>query len=130
MRHITAGNMSEPLTPLTLFSKHSTLIAEVHADLRGETGFMLFIESLEIYRNRKVLCEVRSVITRVMPASQGGKIITFPQIGLVHDRYIVHTLKNSQLKQHWDHFAQSQLKVADGGAECGGLAGNEAFNRN
>lgn len=111
---ITAGNMGEPLTQMTLSAKHSTSMAEVHDDLRGEAGFRQFIESPENYPNRKVLCEVAGVVTRVMPAPQGGKIITIRQTRQVPDRYIVHGLKNPQLKQHWDYFVPPQLKVAEG----------------
>lgn len=111
---ITAGNLGEPLTQMTLSAKHSASMAEVHNDLRGESGFRQFIESPENYPNRKVLCEVMGVITRVIPAPQGGKIITIRQTRQVPERYIVHALKTPQMKMHWDYFIPPQLKLADG----------------
>ena len=111
---ITAGNIGEPLTQMTLSAKHSTSMAEVHHDLRGEKGFRQFIESPENYPNRKVLCEVIGIIYRIHPAPQGGKIITIRQTRQVPDRYIVLGHKTQNMKGYWDYFIPPNLKVAEG----------------
>lgn len=111
---ITAGNIGEPLTQMTLSAKHSTSMAEVHDELRGEKGLRQFIESPENYPNRKVLCEVIGQIMYIRPAPQGGKIITIRQTRPVPERYIVHGLKNQKLRQHWDYYIPPNLRVAEG----------------
>lgn len=111
---ITAGNLGEPLTQMSLSAKHSTSRAEVDTTLKGEKGFRQLVESPENYPNRKVLCEVAGKVLYIRPAPQGGKIITIRQTRPVPERYIVHGMANTRLKLHWDYFIPPQLKVADG----------------
>lgn len=111
---ITAGNIGEPLTQMVLSAKHSTSMAEVSHDLKGESGFRQFTESPTYYPNRKILCEVIGEVYTILNAPQGGKIITIRQTSPVPDRYIVNAMKNDRLKNHWDYFIPPNLKVADG----------------
>ncbi len=111
---ITAGNLGEPLTQMTLSAKHSTSRAEVDTGLKGEKGFRQLVESPENYPNRKVLCEVIGIVLYIRPAPQGGKTITIRQTRPVPERYIVHGMTNPRLKLHWDYFIPPQLKVAEG----------------
>lgn len=110
---ITAGSLAEPLTQMTLSAKHSTSMAGGKEGLTGEKGFRMFVESPEQYTNRQVLCEVYGVITRIIMAPQGGKIITIRQNKPVPDRYIVNALKNKHMKMHWDYYVPPNLKVLD-----------------
>ena len=111
---LTAGNIGEPLQQATLSAKHSTSMAEIHTELRGEKGLRQLIEAPEQYPNRKVLCEVMGVITHIRPAPQGGKIITIRQTRKVPDRYIVLGQKNKAMKGCWDYYIAPQLRLAEG----------------
>jgi len=111
---ITGGNIGEPLTQMTLSAKHSTSLAEVHDELRGETGFRQFTESPDNYPNRKILCEVIGVVFRIRPAAQGGKVVTIRQTRPVPDRYIVLGHKNKDMKNYFDYYIPPNLKLVDG----------------
>lgn len=111
---ITAGSIGEPLTQMTLSAKHSTSMAEVHDELRGEKGLRQFIESPENYPNRKVLCEVIGQIMYIRPAPQGGKMITIRQTRTVPERYIVHGLKNPKMRGYFDYHIPPSLRLANG----------------
>ncbi len=111
---ISAGNMSEPLTQMTLSAKHSTSLAGGHTGLYGEAGFRQFVESPESYPNRKILCEVIGTVLRIRPAPQGGKTITIRQTRVVPDRYIVNAMKTPNMKLHWDYHIPPNLKIAEG----------------
>lgn len=110
---VTAGNIGEPLTQMTLSAKHSTSLAATHEGLRGEKGLRQFIESPENYPNRKTLCEVIGVVHRIRQAPQGGKIITIRQTRQVPDRYIVRAQKTPGMRGYWDYHIPPALKVLD-----------------
>ena len=112
---ITAGNISEPLTQMTLSAKHSTslAVAEDHK-LRKEEGFRKLVEMPRNYSNRKVLCEVLGKIVRIRPAPQGGQIITIRQTNRVPERYIVYAMPTPNMPQHWDYHVPPTLKLAEG----------------
>ncbi|MGN1038104.1 MAG: hypothetical protein ACI4P0_01750, partial [Mailhella sp.] len=111
---VTAGNISEPLQQMTLSAKHSTAFAKEETGLTGESGFRMFMEMNKYYPNRKILCEVLGVITRIRPAPQGGKYITIRQTRPVPERYIELARKNEMLKNHWDYHIPPNLKIAEG----------------
>jgi DNA-directed RNA polymerase subunit beta' len=111
---ITAGNIGEPLTQMTLSAKHSTSLAEVHDELHGESGFRQFIESPENYPNRKILCEVIGVIHRITPAAQGGKKIIIRQTRPVPERYILFGERDKDMRGFWNYYIPPNLKLAEG----------------
>ena len=111
---ISAGNLGEPLTQMSLSAKHSTTMAKLETGLTGEKGFRQFIESPENYPNRKILCEVMGVIWKIMPAPQGGKNIIIRQTRKVPDRYIVHAMKDKNMRGYWIYHVPPNLKLADG----------------
>ena len=114
---ITAGTLSEPLTQMTLSAKHSTSLASVEdvSLLKGEKGFRKFMTMPKNYSNRKVLCEVFGVIYNVLPAPQGGKIITIRKdMGKpVPARYIVHAIATPNMKNYVDYYIPPSLKTLD-----------------
>lgn len=110
---ITAGSMGEPLTQMTLSSKHSTSLASRNDTMRGEKGFRQLIESPENYPNRKILCEVIGEVYRIRIAPQGGKLITIRQTRPVPDRYIVKAQKIKGMKGYWEYHVPPNLKILD-----------------
>lgn len=111
---ITAGSLGEPMTQMTLSSKHSTALAKKMDGLTGEAGFRQLVEQPKLYLNRKMLCEVFGKIFRIRMAPQGGWTITIRQTRPVPDRYIIHAKPTPNLKMHWDYHVPPNLKVADG----------------
>lgn len=111
---VTAGSLGEPLTQMTLSSKHSTSMAVKHEGLRGEAGFRQFVESPKNYPNGKVLCEVIGTVFRIRQAPQGGKIITIRQTRPVPERYIVNANPTPGMRNHWDYHVPPNLRLAEG----------------
>lgn len=111
---VTAGSLGEPLTQMTLSSKHSTSMAVKQEGLRGESGLRQFIESPRNYPNGKVLCEVIGTIHRIMPAPQGGRMVTIRQTRPVPERYIVNGKPRQNMRGYWDYHIPPNLKLADG----------------
>lgn len=111
---LTAGSIGEPLTQMSLSSKHSTSLAKTEEGLRGEKGLRQFVESPRNYPNRKVLCEVFGVMYRIRLAPQGGKLLTIRQTRPVPDRYLVHALPTPGMKRHVDYHIPPNLKLAEG----------------
>lgn len=111
---IAAGSIGEPLTQMSLSSKHSTSLAKKQEGLRGEKGLRQFVESPKNYPNRKLLCEVFGVVYRIRQAPQGGRLLTIRQTRPVPDRYVVHALPSPGLKRHVDYHIPPNLKLADG----------------
>lgn len=114
---ISAGTLSEPLTQMTLSAKHSTSMAQVENVnvLKGEKGFRKFTTMPKNYSNKKVLCEVFGTVYRILPAPQGGKIITIKRdlAKPVPERYVVNAMPTPMLKNHVDYFVPPSLKVLD-----------------
>lgn len=111
---VTAGSLGEPLTQMTLSSKHSTSMAVKQEGLRGESGLRQFVESPKNYPNGKILCEVIGSVFRIRPAPQGGQIITIHQTRPVPERYIVHGRQTPNMRGYWDYHIPPNLKPADG----------------
>jgi hypothetical protein len=103
---------------MTLSAKHSTSLAEVQDVniLKGEKGFRKFTTMPKNYSNKKVLCEIYGTVFRVLPAPQGGKIITIKKdmAKPVPDRYVVNALDTPMFKNHVDYFIPPNLKVIEG----------------
>lgn len=111
---VTAGSLGEPLTQMTLSSKHSTSMAVKQEGLRGESGLRQFVESPKNYPNGKILCELIGTVFRIRPAPQGGQIITIHQTRPVPERYIVHGRQTPNMRGYWDYHIPPNLKPADG----------------
>lgn len=115
---ISAGTLSEPLTQMTLSAKHSTSLATVEDvnTLKGEKGFRKFTTMPKNYSNRKMFCEIYGKVFRIMPAPQGGKIITITVdvSKPVPQRYIEHAAPTPNFKNHVDYFIPPNLKITEG----------------
>ena len=115
---ISAGTLAEPLTQMSLSAKHSTSLAQVEdvSVLKGEKGFRKFTTMPKNYSNRKILCEVYGEVYRILPAPQGGKIITIKlDMGKpVPPKYIEHGAPTPNMKNFLDYYIQPSLKVAEG----------------
>jgi hypothetical protein len=69
---ISAGNMAEPLTQMTLSSKHSTTMAKLDTSLRGDKGFRQLVGMPKEYPNQRIYCELYGRVEQILPAPQGG----------------------------------------------------------
>ena len=111
---ITAGNIGEPITQMTISAKHSYTLAGEFEGLKGEPGFRKLVEMPTQYTLRKILCEVIGEIYMIRPAPQGGTIITIRQTQKVPDRYILLALPTPHMKGYWDYHIPPNLKLAEG----------------
>lgn len=111
---VTAGMIGEPLTQMTISSKHATALAKENKGLTGESGFRQFIESPKQYPNRKILCELYGVIEYIRPAPQGGQNIFIRTTRRVPDRYVVHAIPDKDRKLWYSYHVPPNLKIADG----------------
>lgn len=113
---ISSGNMAEPLTQMTLSSKHSTTMATVAdpSKLEKEEGFRQIVEMPVQYKNRKILCEVVGTVYRIRRAAQGGTNIWIRQTKPVPDRYIVHAHPVEGMKNYWEYHVPPNLKLVEG----------------
>ncbi len=111
---VTAGMLGEPLTQMTISSKHATAIAKEETGLSNEAGFRQFVESPKQYPNRKILCELYGVIEFVRPAPQGGQFIQIRTTRKVPDRYIQHAMQDKDRKTWYSYHVPPNLKLAEG----------------
>lgn len=110
---IATTSAAEPLTQMALSSKHSTTMAGVQTGLRGEKGFRALTEMPKIYPDRKVLCEVYGVITQILPAPQGGKLVVIRETRPVPKKYIVAAEPHKDFAKHWVYYIPPQRKFVE-----------------
>jgi DNA-directed RNA polymerase subunit beta' len=69
---IAAQSLSEPLTQMTLSTKHGVMLAGQKATDVGMEGVKKLLAKPKIFPDKATLAEVDGVISRIEPAPQGG----------------------------------------------------------
>lgn len=98
--YITAGNMAEPLTQMTLSSKHSSTMAKTDTSLRGDKGFRQFVEMPKEFSNQKIFAEVDGTVWNIAQAPQGGKLIYINPTKPVQQRFVSYGQQDPKTKQY------------------------------
>lgn len=110
--YISAGNMAEPLTQMTLSAKHSSTMAKTDDSLRGDKGFRQFVEMPKEYTGQKLYCEVNGTIYNITLAPQGGKYVLINLTKPAQDKFIVYGKQDPKTKQ-FTYFIPPSRKLLD-----------------
>lgn len=97
--YISAGNLAQPLTQMTLSAKHSSTMAKTDTSLRGDKGFRQFVEMPKEYTNQKIFCEIYGIVYNITIAPQGGKFVIINPTKPPMDRFIEYGKQDSKTKQ-------------------------------
>lgn len=108
---ITAGALTEPATQMALSAKHSITTAKKDTRLKGIKGLTLFTDIPKIYTDKRVVSEIYGVVTHILFAPQGGKIIRVRITKPVPVKYIVNGQESDKFPRHYEYFVPPQRKI-------------------
>jgi len=108
---ISGGIMLEPLQQMVLSAKHSAINVKTEDKLERTDGLRQLVFAPKIYRNKKILCELIGEVYKILPAPQGGTVITIHQTKLVPERYIEEATPVKNQKMFWEYYVPPNMKV-------------------